>query len=179
MAMKCDRWQIPLALLAALLCLGVIGRYLASPGKPKWEWIVCTDSVVREMLKGVPSAFVALVIGLIATYIAYRQYRVSHGKFKLDLFEKRHEVYVQTAAFLTRIAVSLQLLDGREIGLFRGVTAAAPFLFDADITDLLKEITDKASLPRERQKEVEAWAEDKLKTLSERFMPYMNLSAWR
>ena len=27
--MKCDRWQIPLALLAALLCVGVTGRYLA------------------------------------------------------------------------------------------------------------------------------------------------------
>ena len=41
-----------------------------------------------ELVKGLPAAFVTLVIGSIAAGIAYRQYRIARAKFKLDLFEK-------------------------------------------------------------------------------------------
>jgi hypothetical protein len=33
---------------------------------------LCADSLWRELLKGIPSVFVTLVIGGIAAYIAYR-----------------------------------------------------------------------------------------------------------
>ena len=41
-----------------------------------------------ELVKGLPAAFVTLVIRSIAAGIAYRQYRIARAKFKLDLFEK-------------------------------------------------------------------------------------------
>jgi hypothetical protein len=45
-------------------------------------------------VKGLPAAFVTLVIGLIAAGIAFRQYRIARAKFKLDLFDRRHAVFL-------------------------------------------------------------------------------------
>jgi hypothetical protein len=60
---------------------------------------ICADSLWRELLKGIPSVFVTLVIGGIAAYIAYRQYKISHAKLKLDLFEKRYEIICRRRFF--------------------------------------------------------------------------------
>jgi biopolymer transport protein ExbB/TolQ len=49
-----------------------------------------------EIAKGIPAAFITLVIGCIAAGIAYRQYKVAHARFMLDLFEKRHGIYLHT-----------------------------------------------------------------------------------
>jgi len=46
-------------------------------------------------MKGVPAAFVALVIGGIAAGIAWRQYKVAKAKLNLDLFERRFGVFTK------------------------------------------------------------------------------------
>ncbi|MGD0137401.1 MAG: hypothetical protein ABSD28_00870 [Tepidisphaeraceae bacterium] len=38
-------------------------------------------------------ALTPLVIGLLAAYIAYQQWRTNHRKLKLDLFDRRYKVY--------------------------------------------------------------------------------------
>lgn len=139
---------------------------------------MCPNGVWYEMLKGLPVFGASIIIGSIAAYIAYQQYRVSHGKFMLDLFEKRHAIYLTTGDFLSRLMVSVEMAP-HDIPIFRGQTAAAAFLFEPDIAVFLQEVADKASLSREQSEEVETWAKEQFKTLAERFMPYMNLSAWR
>jgi hypothetical protein len=129
------------------------------------------------MLKGLHVFGVSFIVGSIAAYIAYQQYRVTHGKFMLDLFEKRHTVYLHTADFSSRLIVSAEM-ELHAVPIFRGETAAAAFLFKPDIPAFLKEVADKAALPRAQRGEVAAWAEEQFKTLAERFMPYMDLSAW-
>lgn len=62
---------------------------------------LCWDAVILELIKGLPTAFVALVIGAIAANIAYRQYRVARGKLNLDLFEERFKVYELIFNFLS------------------------------------------------------------------------------
>lgn len=143
----------------------------------KGEDAMCPNGVWCEMLKGLPVFGASLIIGSIAAYIAYQQYRVSHGKFMLDLFEKRHTVYLHTADFLSRLMVSAEM-DPRAVPIFRGETAAAAFLFKPEMAEFLKEVADKAALPRTQRDEVAAWAEQQIPTLADRFMPYMNLSAW-
>jgi hypothetical protein len=59
-------------------------------------------TLLPDLAKGLPAAVVTLVIGLIAAGIAYRQYRIARAKFKLDLFEKRHAVFLETWAFLSK-----------------------------------------------------------------------------
>lgn len=51
-----------------------------------------SGSFYFELLKGVPAAFVALIVGLIAPGIAHRQYHIARAKLKLDLFDKRYAI---------------------------------------------------------------------------------------
>lgn len=59
------------------------------------------DSVWYELLKGLPTALVALLVGSIAAAIAYRQYRVARAKLNLDLFERRYAVFEATWSYLS------------------------------------------------------------------------------
>ncbi|MGF6265457.1 hypothetical protein OKW34_000234 [Paraburkholderia youngii] len=136
------------------------------------------SGVATKIIEGVPSAVVTLVIGSIAAYVAYRQYRVNHAKFKLDLFEKRHEIYLYTVEFLTRLANAVEM-EPREALVFRGQTAAAIFLFDPDMAQFLNRVADKVFTPREQRRETQVWAAAQLQNLAERFMPYMSLATWR
>jgi hypothetical protein len=141
--------------------------------------MACMTEIGREMLKGAPAAFVTIVIGSMAAYIAYRQYKVSHAKLKLDLFEKRCEIYLQAAVFLTQLAAFGPPDDDRAIPIFRGKTGAAEFLFDTDLNDFLREAALKAGLARAQRDHVKKWAEDEMVGLALRFKPYMMLSDWR
>ena len=52
-----------------------------------------SSSIAFELLKGLPAAFVALVIGGVAAGVAWRQMRIAQAKLKLDLFDKRYRLY--------------------------------------------------------------------------------------
>ncbi|MFC0574247.1 hypothetical protein [Paraburkholderia solisilvae] len=129
-------------------------------------------------MKGIPAAIVALVIGCIAAAIAYRQYKVAHARFMLDLFEKRHEIYLYTATFLTELVLE-RPMEPHDVGIFRGRTAAAPFLFKREIADFLKDVSDQAAHADRDRAAAAAWATEQLDVLKTRFMPYMDLSDWR
>jgi len=46
------------------------------------------------------SALLTPVIALVTTYIAIQQYRTSRLKFKLELFEKRYDIYQGVKKFI-------------------------------------------------------------------------------
>ncbi len=56
-------------------------------GKMNWT------AINSDLIKGLPAAFVAFVIGAIAARIAYNQYLVAKAKLSLDLFEKRFPIF--------------------------------------------------------------------------------------
>lgn len=58
-------------------------------------------SLSFELAKGLPAAFVALVIGLVAAGIAYRQWQVARAKLNLDLFERRYAIFEETWGYLS------------------------------------------------------------------------------
>jgi hypothetical protein len=95
-------------------------------------------SICFEWMKGVPAAFVALVIGLIAAGITWRQYKVAKAKLKLDLFERRLAIFQKTWEIL-----SLTVKDGtreKNWGLgtpFNNFLPEASFLFGPEIGDYL------------------------------------------
>ncbi|WP_321959296.1 hypothetical protein [Burkholderia cenocepacia] len=139
---------------------------------------ICPNTVAWELIKGIPTAFATFVIGSIAAYIAFRQYRVAHAKFKLDLFEKRYAIYLKTVEMISRIAMGrpLNSLEGAK---FRGQTADAPFLFDSGIATFIHDISVKADMSNEERKDHEDWATENLETVADRFMPYMDMRDWR
>lgn len=48
-------------------------------------------------------AFVALVVGLVASLISFLQYKISRDKLRLDLFAKRLEAYEKLQEFFTSV----------------------------------------------------------------------------
>lgn len=144
-----------------------------------WREMLRGD-IWREMLKGVPAVVVSLILGSIAAYIAFRQYRVAHAKLKLDLFEKRFQIYLRTAHFLSQLWMTgVPEDDPNAVPIFRGQIGGAVFLFEKDVSDFLEEVAAKADSPPEQNDEVKRWAETRFKTLETRFQPYMTLSNWR
>lgn len=156
-----------------------------------------TTTLLPDLVKGIPAAFVTLVIGLIAGGIAYRQYRIARAKFKLDLFEKRHAVFLETWAFLSKF-FEPDWFDGRDILVFRQHVASARFLFGPKIADFVKTVeqkalkrgdayiaTRKAATEKERTSakkeidEITVWAQQEVRTIADRFAPYLDLSKWR
>lgn len=156
------------------------------------------SQLMPDLVKGLPTAIVALLIGLIAAAIAYRQYRVARAKFKLDLFEKRHAVFLETWAYISKFP-DTEWFSARDAMIFRQQVANAKFLFGPDVARFV-ELVDKKSLERadafaamntrtnsdaERQVGRTAvhatanWAQVEVLLIKDRFAPYLDFSKWR
>jgi hypothetical protein len=107
--------------------------------------IWCTPgSILFEMMKGVPAAVVALIIGLVAALIAYRQYSVARAKLKLDLFDKRYTIFLETWTILSETATNGTRQKSYGLGNpFSNFMPQAAFLFGTDVERYLNEAVDK------------------------------------
>ena len=88
-------------------------------------------------------AFSLPVLAVVAAWIAYRQYRTAHDKLRLELFDRRLQVFIDTSKFIgnVRQASIPELEDLRT--LFRALDGAA-FLFDEEIRTYLSKLHEIA-----------------------------------
>ena len=84
-----------------------------------------------------------VLLAVFAAYIAYQQFRLQREKFKLDLFEKRFQVFAASRKLLSIILQDARL-ELKDLFEYRGAVAEAAFLFGEDITTYLREIDKKA-----------------------------------
>jgi hypothetical protein len=98
-----------------------------------------------EYAKALGAPIVALVAALIAGSIAYRQWRTARNKLKLDLFEKRLQVYeaaVEVINLMTRpYAPDREELD-KQVAKF----VSARWLFGKDVAAHLHGLEQHANL---------------------------------
>jgi len=156
-------------------------------------------SICFELLKGIPTAVVALVIGGIAALIAWRQYRVAKAKLSLDLFDKRYPIFQQTWEILSETVRSGT--RGKSHGLatpFNNFLPEARFLFGNQIADYLDAVSenwtelhgleaeqyDVTGSNREQQiarmNELQLWFfKQATEGAREKFGPYLNFERWR
>lgn len=157
----------------------------------------CTQgSLCFEMAKGIPAAFVTLVIGGIAAYIAWRQNETSKAKLKLDLFDKRYEIFEETWAFLSGAGKLAQ--NPEPLHPFTNIIPQAGFLFGADIEEYLriasKKQTEMWSIHAKSRKNNSVIAPEDIEQLQELsdwfyeeassgakrvFNPYLNFEKWK
>lgn len=169
------------------------------------NWLA-PGSLSFELVKGMPAAFVALVIGLIAAGIAYRQAEIARAKLKLDLFDRRYELYLLLWEFLSEGTVVPPPTDGPQVVRFRELHAKffnaipqAYFLFGREIGEFFESVRKNAndhnfalrrlqSLPtdhpdRSASEEAllsfEQWANNELTGLRVRFQDHMSFERWR
>lgn len=88
-------------------------------------------------------AFATLIVGLIAALIAYQQWRLSHNKLKLDLFEKRYKVYGHFRKFI-QAAVSDPAFSPETFLEFKAETADVIFLFGSEVVAFRNQINQQA-----------------------------------
>lgn len=84
------------------------------------------------------SAFGTFIIGLIVAYIAYQQHKTNKDKLRLELYNKRFEIYTNLRELLKKY-LSRKLVDNDLIE-FNSKIVEADFLFDGDIVNYLNEI---------------------------------------
>jgi hypothetical protein len=153
------------------------------------------DQLWPELIKGVPTALVALIVGLVAAGIALRQYRVARAKLNLDLFEDRYAIFDVITNFLR---------DHREVAnhefdvAFRESISKAYFLFGPEIGEFMRtawlnstalvrarlKLENARGAPRELDAErevaeLESYFVNQSVLLRRRFAPYMDFAEWR
>ena len=99
-------------------------------------------SIWQELAKGLPAAFVALIIGIIAAYIAYNQYKVARAKLNLDLFEKRHYIFQKTWELLSHAGAGGTDAEKMRLN-FTNLIPEASFIFGRNIETYMYEISSK------------------------------------
>src|SRR5262249_35749536 len=84
-------------------------------------------------------AFTTLVLGLVAGYIAWRQWRTAQDRLTLDLFERRFQVF-QELTRATTDALSKPQVSVHDLASFDAATEKARFLFGSEVHSCLGEI---------------------------------------
>lgn len=138
------------------------------------------------------TALLTPVVALAAIWIASRQSKINRNRLKLELFDRRFEVYSKVAAFLSQIMIDGKVQDGAEMEFLRD-TKTASVLFDDTIKELISEIYKKAIRLQtygteldalhgdsrvdnlENQTEIKIWMSGTLLNLEDRFKPYLKL----
>ncbi len=154
----------------------------------------CIDGTICfELIKGLPAAFVTLIIGILAVYIAWRQYRVAKAKLNLDLFEKRMKIYNETNLFLKGY-LNTSGRNAEQAQHFSEFLTEAGFLFGKDIEDYMEELVRKfINQLRHREKvgntsseenkdawESEKWlARQQSQVVKAKFGKYLDFSLWK
>lgn len=69
---------------------------------------MCSEPICMVLILGIPAAIVALTVGMGGWPIARDQAAVAAGKLKLDLFEKRYPIFLQTWQIMSEVGKRLR-----------------------------------------------------------------------
>lgn len=168
-------------LMLILVSLLDVGLCAAKPEVQQKDWI------------DILSALLVPTIAILGFYIAYRQSRLDHLKFKHDLFDRRWKQFDAAKVFVQSIIVGGIMKEEKRYA-FVTQTKGSRFLFDAEISLYFDKINDNACeheaivkelagtlSDQERQshlkkkKELMDYFLDQLKTIEEKFIPYLEI----
>lgn len=107
-------------------------------------------SYVTESLK----ASTPPLIGVLAGWIALRQWRTNHAKLKLDLFDRRLDIYRAVMKPLESIGAMKGVSNEDYFALMRAC-GEAEFLFPQSVLDFMRIILDSARIHRIVQHQID------------------------
>jgi len=97
---------------------------------------MCVISILQGLLTP--------IIGLIAVYIAWQQWKGNQLKLKMDRYERRLRVYQEVVKML-KVCANGEIREFSLILEFGAATAEADFLFGPEIRQYLDEISTRAA----------------------------------
>jgi hypothetical protein len=98
--------------------------------------------------------FVAVVLGVVAAYIAWRQWANANYRLRLDMFDRRYAMYEATKFLYGTIAINGSVTSN-DFADFREKIRGAEFFFDGEVRHFFERLLDlswRAHLARSRQK---------------------------
>ena len=114
---------------------------------------------------------VAIIAALIASYIAWRQWKTAHDRLTFDLYEKRFAVYETVKNFINAATVhriiTLKDLSADEFRAFHDGIRGAEFLFGGEARDFINKTGAMAVSINATIKELQGQPDD---TRSDRFI---------
>lgn len=81
-----------------------------------------------------------IVIAIIATYIAIRQYKTSRAQYRLNLYDKRFAVFKATQSFLRDIVKNARVTDDSSAEKFWDAVNDAQFLFKEPVAGYMTKL---------------------------------------
>lgn len=97
-------------------------------------FIMCMEQLIR-----IGNALLPPVIAVVATYIAWQQWKTNRQRLAMDKYERRLRVYEEVQRILRAIAASLKpTID--DLVKFRASVSEADFLFGPEIAAYIDEI---------------------------------------
>ena len=104
------------------------------------------SSLITDWEKVVPilSAMLTPAIALLATYIAWHQYKTNRDQFRLGLFERRSKLFGSAGKLIGTVLQRGKVVDA-DLKEFLWDTKESEFLFGSDIKAYLHELYGKAS----------------------------------
>lgn len=97
---------------------------------------------IDEFLK-ILQGLLTPIIAVVATYIAYQQWRTNQNKWKFDRYERRLEVYKEVVRFIS-IGIREAKYSNAELMSFRPNVSEADFLFGKEVLEYINELHKKA-----------------------------------
>ena len=164
---------------------------------PSLEGGCASGSLCFQLVQGIPAAIVALVIGFAGSLIALRQAAIAAAKLKLDLFEKRYPIFLETWTILSGVVMKGTREKNYGLGNpFSNFMPQARFLFGRDVEAYLSnavthwtelyaieaESADPGERGRQahRRSELTQWFHEQASTgVKEVFGRYLDFEKWR
>lgn len=158
---------------------------------------MCCGPVCVALVQSIPAALITLAIGIAGWFIARHQAAVAEAKLKLDLFEKRYPIFLETWTIMSEVAQKGTREKNYGLGTpFNNFIPQARFLFgkevEAYLSDAVKkwidlnafeaESDDPASAAQHaaQKRELKNWFFEQSSTgLKALFAPYLDFEKWR
>jgi hypothetical protein len=111
-------------------------------GSDAWFiWLI--QNITISNMRDITQAILTPLIALIAVYIAYQQYDTNRQKLRLDLYNKRFEVFLGLQNLLLYIGQHADV-NSEALYNFEVTTSQSVFIFDKDVSDYLQKVAKKA-----------------------------------
>ena len=155
--------------------------------------LLCTESTHVDYIARSLSIAAFFVSGAVAC-VAWLQWRVARNKLRLDLFDRRRQMYEATSKFVKAVNNDPEHVDSY-INEFSAGTANAELLFKSDVVNYIKEVRrvalhmqakhtlyEKQPDGDERTRNIEAFGADRLwlieqsKAMTKTFAAYLGFA---
>jgi len=102
--------------------------------------LVFLDSITTKDVLTIFSGLLTPFLAVIATYIAYQQWRTNRIKVQHDLYDRKYTIYAALSYFLAQTQLDALNVNYNTIIPFGQKVKESYFLFDEEISNYLEEV---------------------------------------